>query len=211
MAIRPSYYKSADGQIDELAYWGGNWHHLVLTTATGGPSPAFFGLGLTSTTCNGVPRIYYDYYDSETVDGRIDELAYWGGNWHHLVVVVSTPPPPVVPPPVVPPPVVPPPVVPPPVVPPPVVPPAPTPPPTWDCPLRNWSVGLQLVQSDPVYASATSTLLKVRNSNTGLGHRCLLVFPNRYQLSPDAEATPAQLGLSNKLLGLVITCAKLYL
>jgi hypothetical protein len=78
--------------------------------------------------------------------------------------------------------------------------------PSWNCPLKwvsPWE-GQQWVQSDPVYASGTSTLLKVRNINTAQGKRCSLVFPNGYRLDVDAEATPAQLGLSNKLLELVI-------
>ena len=50
------YYESGDGQIHELALWGGNWHHLVVTTVAGGP-PAAAGTALTSTTYNGDPRL----------------------------------------------------------------------------------------------------------------------------------------------------------
>ena len=82
------YYESGDGQVHELAFWGGNWHHLVVTTAAGGPAAAGtapgFHAALTSTTYNGEPRVYY-----ESGDGQVHELAFWGGNWHHLVVTTG--------------------------------------------------------------------------------------------------------------------------
>ena len=77
------YYESGDGQIHELAFWGDNWHHQVVTTAAGGPAAAA-GTALTSTTYNGEPRVYY-----ESGDGQIHELAYWGDNWHHQVVTTA--------------------------------------------------------------------------------------------------------------------------
>ena len=77
------YYLGDDGQIHELALWGGSWHHLVVTTAAGGPRAAA-GTALTSTTYNGDPRVYY-----ESDDGQIHELAFYGGSWHHLVVTTA--------------------------------------------------------------------------------------------------------------------------
>jgi len=81
------YYESSDGQIHELALWGDNkWHHLVVTTAAGGPR-AHGATALTSTTYNGDPRVYY-----ESSDGQIHELALWGDNkWHHLVLTTGGP------------------------------------------------------------------------------------------------------------------------
>ena len=78
-----TYYETADGQIHELAYWGGSWHHRVVTTDAGGPAAAA-GTALTATTMNGDPRVYY-----ESGDGQIHELAFWGDNWHHQVVTTA--------------------------------------------------------------------------------------------------------------------------
>jgi hypothetical protein len=68
-----------------------------------------------------------------------------------------------------------------------------------------WKPGSpEYVQSDPIYASPTSKVLKVGNKNPPL-HRCSLLFPNHYLLNDGQEATPAQLGLSDVMLGMVIT------
>jgi hypothetical protein len=88
---------------------------------------------------------------------------------------------------------------------PPPAPPPPPPPTQHYSVLLKWKPGTPMyVQSDPVYASATSRVLKVGNKNPW-GHRCSLLFPNKYVLNDGAEATPAQLGLTDVMLGMVIT------
>ena len=89
MAIRV-YYEGGDGSIHELALWGGKWHHLALTPAGHGSfEDVAFQSGLTSTTYNGNPSVYY----VGSWDYQIHQLAFYGGKWHHLVVSDSTPEP----------------------------------------------------------------------------------------------------------------------
>ncbi len=71
--------------------------------------------------------------------------------------------------------------------------------------LLNWKPGNPMyVQSDPIYATPTATVLKVGNKAVW-GKRCVLVFPNGYVLNDQAEAKPADLGLTAHMLGMVIT------
>jgi hypothetical protein len=84
--------------------------------------------------------------------------------------------------------------------------PPPPPPPVqpYSVPLY-WKPGTPMyVQSDPVYAAPTSKVLKVGNKNP-YGHRCDLLFPNGHLLKDQAEAKPADLGLADQMLGMVIT------
>jgi len=79
------YYLGGNDHIYELAYWSrtNQWANRDLTTGNV-PNAAHGGL-LTAPIHNGDPRVYYLGYDY-----HVNELAYWGGGWHHLDLTTRT-------------------------------------------------------------------------------------------------------------------------
>ena len=67
------------GHVRELSYWQGGWHHRDLSQNVHAPRPAPSGLTGFPMGSGADSRVYAKnaYY------GRIDEYAYYQGDWHH--------------------------------------------------------------------------------------------------------------------------------
>jgi hypothetical protein len=70
------YYINPYNRVHELAWWGSNWHCMIMKAPADAPN-AKAGKALTSTTLGGDPRIYY-----LGGNNHIYELAYLAKKWN---------------------------------------------------------------------------------------------------------------------------------
>jgi hypothetical protein len=78
------------GSISELSWWNGAWHYRDLTADTHAPvGAANSGIAAMGAGASRDPRVYY--LDG---GGRVHELSWWSGSWHHRDIVAELKSPP---------------------------------------------------------------------------------------------------------------------